>query len=175
MQLPREARDKAVVLPPYLQHSRTFDLRTEYQRWQAHQPESLPTFLFTCKHQPRVVPPGYGRGSHGSVQRSRQPRSVSLPTTSITTADSTTVMAASPPVTSSTASSASTLGPGGYSNEVGVADKKFVSRYQSIVHSPSELCIGFIKGMASNSTALNLTDTDAVSHTTSRPWWPPAS
>ena len=37
VQLPREARDKAVVLPPYLQHSRTFDLRTEYQRWQAHQ------------------------------------------------------------------------------------------------------------------------------------------
>ncbi len=42
MQLPREARDKAVVLPPYLQHSRTFDLRTEYQRWQQHHPESLP-------------------------------------------------------------------------------------------------------------------------------------
>ena len=32
---PREARDKAVVLLPYLQHSRTFDLRTEYQRWRA--------------------------------------------------------------------------------------------------------------------------------------------
>jgi hypothetical protein len=42
VQLPREARDKAVVLPPYLQHSRCFDLRTEYQRWQAHHPESLP-------------------------------------------------------------------------------------------------------------------------------------
>ncbi|KAF2403034.1 hypothetical protein EJ06DRAFT_317715 [Trichodelitschia bisporula] len=42
VQLPREARDKAVVLPPYLQHSRTFDLRTEYQHWQAHHPESLP-------------------------------------------------------------------------------------------------------------------------------------
>ncbi|KAI9658702.1 MAG: hypothetical protein M1821_002262 [Bathelium mastoideum] len=42
VQLPREARDKAVVLPPYLQHSRTYDLRTEYQRWQAHHPESLP-------------------------------------------------------------------------------------------------------------------------------------
>ncbi|KAK4939952.1 hypothetical protein LTR28_009250, partial [Elasticomyces elasticus] len=42
VQLPREARDKAVVLPPYLQHSRTFDLRTEYQRWQAHHPEALP-------------------------------------------------------------------------------------------------------------------------------------
>jgi hypothetical protein len=36
VQLSCEARDKAVVLPPYLQHSRTFDLRTEYQRWQAH-------------------------------------------------------------------------------------------------------------------------------------------
>ncbi|MCJ1310398.1 hypothetical protein MMC25_004062 [Agyrium rufum] len=42
VQLPREARDKAVVLPPYLQHSRTFDLRNEYMRWQAHHPESLP-------------------------------------------------------------------------------------------------------------------------------------
>ncbi|KAL1898371.1 Asparagine-rich protein (ARP protein) [Ceratocystis pirilliformis] len=42
VQLPREARDKAVVLPPYLQHSCTFDLRTEYQRWQQHHPESLP-------------------------------------------------------------------------------------------------------------------------------------
>jgi RNA recognition motif. (a.k.a. RRM, RBD, or RNP domain) len=42
VQLPREARDKAVVLPPYLQHSRTFDLRTEYQHWQQYHPESLP-------------------------------------------------------------------------------------------------------------------------------------
>ena len=42
VQLPREARDKAVVLPPYLQHSRTFDLHTGYQRWQTHHPESLP-------------------------------------------------------------------------------------------------------------------------------------
>ncbi|KAF1812349.1 asparagine-rich protein [Eremomyces bilateralis CBS 781.70] len=42
VQLPREARDKAVVLPAYLQHSRTFDLRSEYQRWQQHHPESLP-------------------------------------------------------------------------------------------------------------------------------------
>lgn len=42
MQLPREARDKAALLPAYLQHSRTFDLRTEYQRWQQHHPESLP-------------------------------------------------------------------------------------------------------------------------------------
>ena len=40
--MPREARDKAVVLPAYLQHSRTFDLRTEYGRWQHHHPESLP-------------------------------------------------------------------------------------------------------------------------------------
>jgi hypothetical protein len=42
VQLPREARDKSVVLPPYLQHSRAFELRTEYQRWQQHHPESLP-------------------------------------------------------------------------------------------------------------------------------------
>ncbi|RMZ87527.1 hypothetical protein DV736_g5244, partial [Chaetothyriales sp. CBS 134916] len=42
VQLPREARDKAVVLPPYLQHSRTFDLRGEYAKWQQHHPESLP-------------------------------------------------------------------------------------------------------------------------------------
>lgn len=40
--MPREARDKSVVLPMYLQHSITFDLRTEYQRWQAYHPESLP-------------------------------------------------------------------------------------------------------------------------------------
>lgn len=42
VQLAREARDKSVVLPPYLQHSRTFELRTEYSKWQAHHPESLP-------------------------------------------------------------------------------------------------------------------------------------
>lgn len=42
VQLPREARDKGVVLPLYLQHSKTFDLRTEYQRWQSYHPESLP-------------------------------------------------------------------------------------------------------------------------------------
>ena len=42
VQLPREARDKQVVLPNYLQYSKTFDLRTEYQRWQVYHPESLP-------------------------------------------------------------------------------------------------------------------------------------
>lgn len=42
VQLPREARDKGVVLPAYLQHSRTFDLRQEYTRWQQRHPESLP-------------------------------------------------------------------------------------------------------------------------------------
>ncbi|GAO52321.1 hypothetical protein SAICODRAFT_78427 [Saitoella complicata NRRL Y-17804] len=42
VQIPREARDKAVALPPYLQHSRVYDLRTEYTRWQAHHPEALP-------------------------------------------------------------------------------------------------------------------------------------
>ena len=30
------------MLPPYLQHSRTFDLRSEYAKWQQHHPESLP-------------------------------------------------------------------------------------------------------------------------------------
>jgi len=42
VQLPREARDKNVVLPAYLQHSRTFDLRQEYSKWQQRHPESLP-------------------------------------------------------------------------------------------------------------------------------------
>ncbi|KAI9720308.1 MAG: hypothetical protein M1828_005692 [Chrysothrix sp. TS-e1954] len=42
VQLPREARDKSVVLPLYMQHSRAFDLRSEYQRWQSYHPESLP-------------------------------------------------------------------------------------------------------------------------------------
>ncbi|ODQ81712.1 hypothetical protein BABINDRAFT_159964 [Babjeviella inositovora NRRL Y-12698] len=41
VQLPREARDKAVVLPPYLQHARAYDLQKEYAKWQAHHPESL--------------------------------------------------------------------------------------------------------------------------------------
>ncbi|KAF2673913.1 hypothetical protein BT63DRAFT_467497 [Microthyrium microscopicum] len=42
VQLPREARDKAVVLPAYLQHSRLFDLKIEYTHWQVYHPESLP-------------------------------------------------------------------------------------------------------------------------------------
>lgn len=42
VQLPREARDKSVVLPAYLQHSRLFDLKVEYQHWQVYHPESLP-------------------------------------------------------------------------------------------------------------------------------------
>ncbi|KAF7621419.1 hypothetical protein AFLA_011720 [Aspergillus flavus NRRL3357] len=89
VQLPREARDKAVVLPAYLQHSRTFDLRTEYQRWQTHHPESLPfgpsslsnicaalevepvqtsapikhNLPFHLQAGPRVATPGHG-GSH---------------------------------------------------------------------------------------------------------------
>lgn len=41
VQLPREARDKSVVLPPYLQHPRVFDLLTEYSKWQTTHPESL--------------------------------------------------------------------------------------------------------------------------------------
>ncbi|OBA21596.1 hypothetical protein METBIDRAFT_27101, partial [Metschnikowia bicuspidata var. bicuspidata NRRL YB-4993] len=39
--LPREARDKAVVLPGYLQHPRVFDLCNEYSKWQAVHPEAL--------------------------------------------------------------------------------------------------------------------------------------
>ena len=41
VQLPREARDKTVVLPPYLQHARVFDIKDEYAKWQAHHPEAL--------------------------------------------------------------------------------------------------------------------------------------
>lgn len=41
VQLPREARDKAVVLPPYLQHPRVFDLTNEYSKWQLTHPEAL--------------------------------------------------------------------------------------------------------------------------------------
>lgn len=41
VQLPREARDKGVILPAFLQHPKVFDLRTEYTRWQAHHPETL--------------------------------------------------------------------------------------------------------------------------------------
>ncbi|RLV93979.1 hypothetical protein JA1_002119 [Spathaspora sp. JA1] len=39
--LPREARDKGVVLPPYLQHPRVFDLPNEYSKWQTSHPEAL--------------------------------------------------------------------------------------------------------------------------------------
>lgn len=42
VQLCREARDKSVVLPPYIQHSRCFDLRSEYVKWQQRHPEALP-------------------------------------------------------------------------------------------------------------------------------------
>lgn len=39
--LPREARDKSVVLPVYLQHPRVFDLYNEYQKWQSTHPEAM--------------------------------------------------------------------------------------------------------------------------------------
>lgn len=39
--LPREARDKSVVLPAYLQHPRVFDLFNEYLKWQAAHPEAM--------------------------------------------------------------------------------------------------------------------------------------
>ena len=41
VQLPREARDKNVVLPSYLQHPVLFGLRGEYQTYQSHHPETL--------------------------------------------------------------------------------------------------------------------------------------
>ncbi|KAI5963571.1 NRP1 [Candida pseudojiufengensis] len=41
VQLPREARDKGVVLPPYLQHPKLFDLCAEYSKWHASHPEAL--------------------------------------------------------------------------------------------------------------------------------------
>ncbi|KAI8993661.1 hypothetical protein BDB01DRAFT_337455 [Pilobolus umbonatus] len=39
IQLPREARDKNIELPPYLSFCRMFDLKQEIQRWQVHHPE----------------------------------------------------------------------------------------------------------------------------------------
>ncbi|PSK37766.1 hypothetical protein C7M61_003010 [Candidozyma pseudohaemuli] len=39
--LPREARDRQVVLPVYLQHPRVFDLFNEYSKWQLTHPEAL--------------------------------------------------------------------------------------------------------------------------------------
>lgn len=39
--LPREARDKSVVLPGYLQHPRVFDLYNEYLKWQTTHPEAM--------------------------------------------------------------------------------------------------------------------------------------
>lgn len=41
VQLPREARDKNVVLPAYLQHPVLFGLRGEYQTFQSQHPETL--------------------------------------------------------------------------------------------------------------------------------------
>ncbi|KAH9831058.1 RNA binding protein (Arp) [Teratosphaeria destructans] len=41
VQLPREARDKNVVLPAFLQHPVLFGLRGEYQTFQSHHPETL--------------------------------------------------------------------------------------------------------------------------------------
>ena len=41
VQMPREARDKNVVLPAYLQHPVLFGLRQEYQTFQSHHPETL--------------------------------------------------------------------------------------------------------------------------------------
>ena len=41
VQMPREARDKNVVLPAYLQHPVLFGLRGEYQTFQSQHPETL--------------------------------------------------------------------------------------------------------------------------------------
>jgi len=41
VQMPREARDKSVVLPAYMQHPVLFGLRGEYQTFQSHHPETL--------------------------------------------------------------------------------------------------------------------------------------
>lgn len=41
VEFPREARDRGVVLPPYLQHPRVFDLQNEYSKWQVTHPEAL--------------------------------------------------------------------------------------------------------------------------------------
>ncbi|KAK6202410.1 uncharacterized protein RJT21DRAFT_134439 [Scheffersomyces amazonensis] len=41
IQLPREARDKSIVLPSYLQMPKVFDLNAEYSKWQVSHPESL--------------------------------------------------------------------------------------------------------------------------------------
>lgn len=41
VQMPREARDKNVVLPPYLQHPILYAVRQEYQTFQSHHPETL--------------------------------------------------------------------------------------------------------------------------------------
>ncbi|KAG4303415.1 hypothetical protein PCANB_000284 [Pneumocystis canis] len=40
VQLPKEARDKSVILPSYLQHPRVYDLHTEYCRWKSYHPET---------------------------------------------------------------------------------------------------------------------------------------
>ena len=41
VQLSREARDKSVVLPSYLQHPRVFDIPKEYCNWQSTHAEAL--------------------------------------------------------------------------------------------------------------------------------------
>lgn len=40
VQVQREARDKGVTLPTYLQHPCVYDLKLEYQTWQAQHPEA---------------------------------------------------------------------------------------------------------------------------------------
>lgn len=42
VQIPREARDKGITLPSYLQYPRLFEFKREFTRWQSYHPESIP-------------------------------------------------------------------------------------------------------------------------------------
>uniref|UniRef100_A0A060T5Y3 ARAD1B11484p n=1 Tax=Blastobotrys adeninivorans TaxID=409370 RepID=A0A060T5Y3_BLAAD len=67
VQLPREARDKQVQLPPWLAHPRVFDLRTEYARWQARHPEAAHHSVDTLSGMCTALGVGAGSGSKGFV------------------------------------------------------------------------------------------------------------
>ncbi|EMR09107.1 hypothetical protein PNEG_02451 [Pneumocystis murina B123] len=55
IQLPKEARDKSVILPSYLQHPRVYDLHTEYSRWQSYHPETLVYRSSNITHIRRIL------------------------------------------------------------------------------------------------------------------------
>lgn len=69
--LPREARDKSVVLPVYLQHPRVFDLANEYLKWQSTHPEAMSypasslTNIITALDV--EVPPGWTEDAAGDL------------------------------------------------------------------------------------------------------------